>query len=245
MSRVVAVAFALSLPLAAAANSADKPLHLTQEWQLSIDAAGKVAALKDPGKLSPAVREQLERAIRGWRFDPGKLGGEPAPTDTTLTLDISFVPAADGNYSVRIDDARVGGTIDRSRKLAPPRFPRDAMKPGLVAMVVVKADYSADGRIIAVEPQPAESLNATRSLQAATVAAVKRWAVTPERVGGQGVASSMMIPVCYTVTWGRPSLPDFNCAWTPQGSRSKVGDGAAFAVSPAAKLTADVIGRTL
>lgn len=243
MSRIIAVAFAWLLPLAA--NAADKPLHLTQQWQVSIDAAGKVAALKDPGGLQAALREPLERAIRGWTFEPGQLGGEPAPTDTTLTLDLSFVAAADGNYSVRIDDARLGGTIDRSRKAPPPRFPRDAMKPGLVAMVVVKADYAADGRIVAVEPQPAESLNATRSLQAATVAAVKRWAVTPERVGGQGVASSVMVPICYTVTSGRHAPPDYACTWTPQGSRSRVGDGTAFAVAPAAKLATDVIGRTL
>jgi hypothetical protein len=65
----------------------------------------------------------------------------------------------------------------------------------------------------------------------------------PERVGGHGVAASLMVPICYTVTIGYP--PPFECAWTPPGSRSKVDNGAAYALAPVTTLRSDVIGHTL
>ncbi|MFI4970669.1 MAG: hypothetical protein ACHP7D_10730 [Lysobacterales bacterium] len=107
----------------------------------------------------------------------------------------------------------------------------------------MKADYDANGKVVAVEPQPDQDINASKSLRAATVAAVRKWTVDPERVGGHGVAASLMVPICYTVTVGYP--PDFACAWTPPGSRSKIDNGAAYALAPVATLRSDVIGHTL
>ncbi|GAA0722598.1 energy transducer TonB [Dokdonella soli] len=238
------IALTFAIPVAAAVPK-DAALHLTHEWHVSLDAGGKVASLMDKGELAPAVREPLERAIRGWSFEPGRIDGKPVSTETTLTLDVTFLRATDGNYTVRIDDARTGGIINAATsKKAPPRFPRDAARLGLVARVVVKANYDADGKVVAVEPQPDQGINSSKSLQAATVAAVRKWTVDPERVGGHGVAASVMVPICYTVTDGR-APPDFDCAWTPPGSRSKIDNGGAFALAPAAKLQTDVIGRTL
>lgn len=241
---LVATAIATAFAIPAEAATKEGALHLTHEWQVSLDASGNVTSLGDEGKLELAVREPLERAIRSWSFEPGKIDGKPAPTDTTLTLDVTFVPAADGNYSVRIDDARTGGAIDIEKvRNKAPQFPRDMARPGFVGRVVVKADYDADGKIVMVTPQADQSLNATRSLDAATVKAVRQWKVTPERVASHGVAASVMVPVCYTVTTGYPQ--DFDCAWTPPGSKSKVDNGEAFASAPIAKLATDVIGRTL
>lgn len=242
---VIPLALAVMLPVAVA-TAADRMLRLTHEWQVSLDVAGKVTALRDRGQaeLSAAVRAPLEQAIRGWTFEPGRIGGRPAPTETTLTLDVSFVPASGDRYAIRIDDARTGGVVDAAAAAkAPPRVPREAMRPGLVARVVVKADYDADGRIFAVTAQPEQDLDASKALDAATIKTVRKWAIDPERVDGHGVASSVMLPVCYTVSIGRP--PDFDCTWTPPGSRSKVGDGSAYASAPATKLASDVIGRTL
>ncbi len=238
---VAATAAAFAVPAMAAPK--DAALHLTHEWHVSLDASGRVTSLVDEGKLESAVRDPLEHAIRVWSFAPGKMDGKPAPTETTLTLDVSFLPKPDGNYNVRIDDARTGGAIDTTVKANPPRFPRDAARPGFVGRVVVKADYDADGNIVMVTPQADQSLNATRSLDAATVKAVRQWKVTPERVAGHGVAASVMVPVCYTVTTGWPR--DFDCSWTPPGTHTKVDNGGSFALAPTAVLATKVIGRTL
>lgn len=230
---------------AAGAADAEAPLHLTRSWRLTLDAGGHVADLRGDEQLDPAIRTPLERAIRSWAFEPGRIGGEPASTETTLTLDVTFTAAADGNYVAHVDDARVGGTVDvKPGKTVPPRIPRDAIRVGLVARVVVKADYDAEGRIVAVEPQPDQGLNSLPSLERATVNAVKHWSVVPERVGGHGVASSIMVPICFTVTQGLHA-PDFDCTWTPPGSHARVDNGGAFALAPATKLRSDVIGHAL
>lgn len=246
MIRAFSLAALLSTSFAIAAASDAEPKHVGNEWQLSIDATGNVVELRDLGKLAEPIKDALERAIRGWKFEPGKLDGKPVATETALTLEVSFLPVADG-YSLRIDDARVGGTTDAaSLKRNPPRPPVDAFQRmrGSVAMVVIKLDYDSDGHVVAVDTLPTESLNAPSSMQRATVAAAKHWRIKPERVGGKGVASSVTIPICYSVGYGLRE-PKFSCSWTPPGSKTSVGDGVAFAARPATKILTDVIGRTL
>lgn len=244
MKRVFLFAVLMVLSGLAFAGDRARDLHLTQSWQVSLDTDGRVARLDPVGELALAVRQPLERAIRGWTFEPGRVEGQPAPTETTLTLDVSFVPGQGDDYSVRIDDARTGGRVapDSSRNGAP-RFPRDAVKRGLFAMIVVRADYDANGRVVGVEAQPQYGINSMRSLEKATVAAVKKWTVAPERVGSQAVASSLLLPVCYTVTNGHP--PEYSCAFTPHGTTARIGEGGAFALESSTQLRSDVIGRTL
>lgn len=247
----VLVATAIGLGLFAAAPAfADAapahPLHLSNAWQVSLDANGKVVALQDSGKLDAGVRVPLEHAIRSWTFEPGRINGQPAPTETTLTVDVTFVPKGLDDYSVHIDDARTGGSIDfaASRKFIP-KFPRDAARPGLVARVIVKADYDANGDVTEVETQPEQDVNASQSMRASALAAVRKWKIEPERVGGHGVAASVMVPVCYVTVWDPMQADKVNCAWTPPGSRSKVDNGSAYALAPAATLKSDVIGHAL
>lgn len=244
MKRAFLVAGLMVLSGLAFAGKRTRDLHLTQSWQVSLDADGRVTRLDPIDELAPAVRDPLERAIRGWTFEPGRIEGRPAPTETTLTLDVSFAPGQGDDYSVRIDDARTGGRIvpDISRKGAP-RFPREAVKRGLFAMIVVRVDYDVDGRVVAVEPQPQYAINSMRVLEKATAVAVKKWMVAPERVGGRAVASSLLLPVCYTVTSGRP--PEYDCAFTPEGSTARIGEGGAFALESSTQLRSEVIGRTL
>lgn len=246
--RPLALTASVLVAITAMGRAADQPLHLTHDWRVSIGADGKVVALKDDGRLANAVQEPVERAIRSWTFEPGKVNGRPAATETTLTLDLGFVPAANDSYSVRVRDARVGGVIEPgSSRASVPKMPRDAaVKAGLRARVVVKADYDANGTITGVEVQPGLDIGGMPSLDAATVEAVRHWKVLPERVGEHGVASSVMIPVCYTVTEGWPRPEDSAaCTWLPPDARSPVGNGQSYAVAPTARLVSDVIGHAL
>ena len=244
---LVAAAICLGLAASASAETAlARSLHLTNNWQVSLDANGKVTMLQDRGHLDAVVRDPLERAIQSWTFDPGHIDGQSAPTETMLTLDVTFVASAHDNYTVRIDDARTGGIIDSvTSKKFMPHFPRDAMRPGLIARVVVKADYDANGKIIVVQPQPDQGINASKSLQSAAVMAVRNWTIDPERVGGHGVPASVMVPICFSVVLANTRPPEFACTWTPPGSRSKIENGGAYALAPAATLKSDVIGHAL
>lgn len=244
-SRLAAIALFATFPVFAVAPK-DRTLHLTHAWNLSLGADGRVTALDDKGELVAVVREPLESAIRGWTFDPGHVGGHPAPTETTLTVDVSFRLSKGGAYVIRVDDARTGGSIAprAGDKNAFPRLTGEAVRKRLTAMVVVKASYDQDGNVVSVEPQPTQSISSSRALDAITTAAVKHWVVRPERAGGHGIASSVMVPFCYTIGVNRADI-DIDCTWKPSGSTSAVGNGGAFAMEPAVHLRSDVIGHAL
>lgn len=242
--RMTALAALLAAAATAAAKAPDNAtLHATGSWAVSLDAGGRVVSLNQRSKLDASLNAKIEQAIRGWVFEPGRVDGQPTETETVLTLGLAFDPKGDDRYTVRIDSATTGGVVDDNAQ-TPPRFPRDAMRPGLLARVVVEATYDADGKVVAVEPQAAYSINATKSLDAATMAAARSWKIRPERVGGHPVPSRVMLTVCYSVQTGtRP--PDFDCSWKPPGSDATVGDGGAYALEPAASLRTEVLGRTL
>ena len=80
----------------ALANTDEGDSRYRVRWVVSLDAAGHVTDVKAGTQtLVDVVRVPLENAIRGWRFVPGKIDGQPAPTRTMLTLDIALVPAGD------------------------------------------------------------------------------------------------------------------------------------------------------
>lgn len=234
-------AFLTCVPAAFAASDKAKTIQIPTQWSVSIDASGHVVQLEELSKHLPGFREPLQRAIRSWAFEPGRVDGKPVPTDTTLTLVITLLPTADGSsYAVRVDDALTGGRV---AKYTPPKPPRSAVTPGLDAMVVVKVSYDSDGKVVSVEPQPDEGRHSTPALEAATVAAAQHWTFEPERVRGIGIASTEIVPICYLASIGGPSKQE--CGWTRPGMHSSSGAGIGFALAPAAKLTTDVIGHTL
>ena len=246
MIRPLLLLVGLSCSGAALAAKPAQDLHLTQSWRVSLDASGAVTHLEPTDTLEPAVAAPLERAIGGWRFAPGRVDGVAAPTETMLTLDVRFVAVDGDRYAIRIDDARTGGRVDpESSRRHFPRFPNQALKRGLFAMIVVKVDYDASGKVVAVEPQADLGVNASRSLEKATVAAVRQWEIQPERVGGRAVASSLVLPVCYSVVAASTTPPDYACAFTPRGSTTPIREGDALALAPVARLRSDVVGRAL
>ena len=49
--------------------------------------------------------------------------------------------------------------------------------------------------------------------------------------------------ITFAVTSGRP--PEYDCAFTPQGSAARIGEGGAFALGSSTQLRSQVIGRAL
>ena len=243
---ILAFLFALAPCFAAAANTdidAGAAKFCTK-WLVSLDASGRVTAIEptDP-TLVDAARVPLERAIREWRFVPGRVNGAPAPTQTTLTLDIALVPAGDDHFNVRIDDARTGGDIAADGARKPPKYPPDAIQHRWQGMVVLKVDYGADGRVVTTTPAqgaPAVAMSLVRSAEKA----VRGWPFTPEVVGGHALAGSAFISVCFDIV-SSGTRPNNDCAWTPPGAKSALRDTDAFALAPVARLETDVIGHTL
>ncbi|MEO7430970.1 MAG: hypothetical protein ABIR62_02875 [Dokdonella sp.] len=243
ISHLVSVGLLTVAPVFASSPQ-NPPSPLSYQWNVSVDKDGHLVSLTAQSDLGADVREPLERAIRGWTFEPGRIDDHAAATETTLTVDVSFVPAPQNRYAVRIDDARTGGAISfpKGDSRAIPRLPTKGIRNGTAALVVVKVAYDADGHVLTVDPQASESVASTPAFDQATVTAVRRWSARPERVGGHGVPAVVMVPVCYTVGTANTT---FDCSWRPHGSRAVIGQGGALALESAVHLQTDIIGHAL
>ena len=203
----------------AAAFSADaeqSSIRIIFQWDLSLDSTGKITSLVPINEdYQAAVREQLEPVVKRWNFTPGKLDGQPAATETTLRVWVSFDPTSDDSYRVRIVSADTGATY---KHVMPPEYPKSAMRMGRDGGVWLRVDYDAEGHVTAVIPiEGKDKPWVDGSLMRAAVAAVKHWTMRPEMVAGHGVAGAVIAPICF-------SLSDHTerCSWTPPGVNKPV-----------------------
>lgn len=243
--RQVFFATLATLALVASAHAATEaagPRTLDTTWKVSLDAQGHVVDLAQSTKVKPVLSEPLARAIRGWDFEPGRVDGQPAPTETTLYVTVRLEPQANDGYAVRVERVRTGGGI---KKMAAPKFPMEAVRrhgDSFSAMVVVETHYDAVGKVISAGIAP-DSPTAERAISNAALQSVRRWTFQPERVDGHGIASTAYVPICFAL--GNAPLP-YCGTWKPPGAAgTDIGNGEAFALNPAATLKSDVIGRML
>lgn len=231
---------ALASGLAGAESEGGKPLRAAGEWAVSLDAQGHVVALKQTTQLKPILNEPLERAIRGWTFEPGRIDGRPQPTETRLSVSVVLEPKGADGYAIRIDDVGTGGGF---RKIPTLRInPRDVREG--TYLYVMRVAYDGEGEVVSVGPEagtPEVPSGVRRNMELVMKGAI----FEPERVGGRAIAADVVIPMCVSMARGRmPSAADA-CEWKPSGKRSSVGSGQLVAVDPAARLLSDVFGRTL
>jgi TonB family protein len=195
------------------------------EWTLSLDADGKVEGLKpiNPEYL-PEVSRQLEPIIRAWHFTPGKVDGHPVATETTLGVRVAFEPesAESGRYRVRIASASTGGTFGH---VVAPHYPTVSQKAHQEGAVILWVNYDANGAITSVRNVPEMSADGIDSaLVGAAIDAVKKWTFRPETVAGHGIASEVLVPVCF-------QLADKPCDWKPWPGKRPFHAGEALALS--------------
>jgi TonB family protein len=242
-------AFAIAGSLHAGTDAA-APLALDTTWTVSLDADGRVVELKQESRVKPLVAEPLERAIRGWSFEPGRVDGRPAATETTLNVAITLEPHGEG-YAVRVKNARTGGGVARTTA---PTFPRSALPSRgsdvFSALAVVEVRYDEAGKVIAADVAPGAP-KVRRDVGKAALDSVRRWTFRPERVDGHAIAATVYVPLCFTASVDSRKAMNAQCEkWTPPGARAGIGGdgsgvGEAFALAPAATLKSEVVGRTL
>ncbi|MBO9663653.1 hypothetical protein [Dokdonella sp.] len=244
MKRLVVALAALSMfSVVKAEKGADKPIRTGGEWAVSLDAQGHVLALKQTSELKPVLAEPLERAIRGWAFEPGKLSGQPQPTETSLSLSIVMEPIGGDGYAIRIEDAQTGG---RPQKMVSPRLPSRDVREGSY-LYVMRVAYAADGKVVSIAPE-AGTPEVPSGVRKNFEAAVKEWTFEPERIGGKPLAAEVVVPLCVSMwrnSFRQPAGMEDGCAWKSPQKHSPVESGQFVAVDPAARLLTDVVGRTL
>jgi TonB family protein len=185
------------------------PHFATLAWKLSLDSSGNITRLDLLNdEVGSALYDKMEPVVRGWHFTPGKLDGQPAPTNTLLTVVVTLEPVVDDDgYRARIVSAKTGGTPTH---VVMPMYPAESIRAGHDGLVLLKIDHDVDGRIVSISRiTQKERDRVDRNIVNASFTAARQWMFDPETVGGHPVAGSVVMPFCFTID-GRKDPCVFN-----------------------------------
>jgi TonB family protein len=187
---------AMGVLLASPAFSAqDNDRWLASQWaRVVIGQDGRVVDTElQRSTLGPDMQAEIVRRIRQFEFEPAKKDGEPVQTETHLVVQLSIEP--DGNQlALKVAGANV--TVGMV-KLAPPRYPRFQLTRSQGARMKVRVAYDAEGKVTDAEIASAEPDLAV--FREATLKAARQWVFAPEKIDGQSIAGSALIPVTFEI----------------------------------------------
>lgn len=196
------------------------------QWTLSLDAEGKVESMKPVDRDHfPDLRRQIEPLVRAWHFTPGKLDGRSAPTETTLGVSVELAAESTNalSYHGRLVGASTGGTF---RHVVKPQYPAHAIVAHDEGEVMLRIEYDSNGVVTSARAVPEMSADhVSAELTDAALGAVRKWTFKPETVGGRGIASAALVPICF-------KMSEEHCQWKPRpGSVDPIRSGDAIALS--------------
>lgn len=242
--------FAVGSVSATSPDQRDTDARTTLQWRMSLASDGRITALEAKGEGLELLRPRLEEAIRQWEFLPGTVSGEPAATETLLSVQVALTPSADSKtYSVTIMDARTGGGISKAE---PPRFSSSVVKRvmgssnTLVKKIVAEVSYDSAGK--ATDVTVAAGSEVTEGpLLGSVERALRKSRFEPERVAGIAVAGKVVTPICIAISRGGtdPRKLARTCRWTLPGTEANVDEGQSLALESSVKLKTPVVGSLL
>ncbi|UEX17923.1 energy transducer TonB [Stenotrophomonas sp. SI-NJAU-1] len=152
-------------------------------------------------KIDAGIADFVDKAVRGWRFEPVLVNGAPVQARTAVRLRLMADNAAEGTMRVRLVDAsfsKVGGerevSTDRvtSNGLRGPDYPPQAVTMQGEGTVMLMVKVGRDGRVADVIAEQtnltvigtARAMNQLRDILAkASVNSAKRWTFNPPTTG--------------------------------------------------------------
>jgi TonB family protein len=195
------------------------------KWTLLLDADGKIASLTPIDRdYLPEVRTQIEPIVRTWHFTPGRISGQPAPTETTPWVPVAFDAEStnSAHYQARIASASTG---PRYEHVVAPHYPEAAQHAHSEGEVVLWITFDSEGHITSAKNYPEMSADhVSPMLVDAAMDAVKKWTFRTETVAGHGIASEALVPFCFKIASGE-------CHWKPRPNKRPFHTGEAVALS--------------
>lgn len=159
-------------------------------YAIDLDAEGNIRALSPHESLPDAVSRALREQIGAWVFEPVAARGQSLTTKTFLRV---VTAPDDGPAGFRVVSATTGPVPER---LTQPDYPARDQFNGRQGMVVLKLQIDKGGQVAAVDVH-AVSGKISRAMANAAKTSALEWKFTPEIVGTQSVASTILWPVCY------------------------------------------------
>ena len=186
-------------PILAAAETPAAEVSTTVAWRMSLGADGKISALEPRSNTIAALREKLEPVVRSWEFEPGTINGQPASTETILSVDVSLLPEGDKTLAIRVDDVRTGGDIENQRVPSSTASMLAKLKEnGGVVQRIYEISYDQLGAITKVSVLEG-STKVKGRFPDHTEKSFRHWKFVPERVAGIGIPGKVVISFCFSI----------------------------------------------
>lgn len=232
-------------PLACAADVPDAAMNAWLRARITLDATGKLTAIEWPDAKPKAklLTDRLEQAVRGWKFEPGKLDGVPAVTQTGLWLNIDAKENAEGGLALTIKDAMTGVQVD---SMPPPAYPVSQARGGHSAEVRLQVEIDENGKVASANVLEYDGDSKAKwsraDFEMAGLQAVKAWLFIPEQVGGKALRSQAVVPITFCV--------DNKWCMAKEKQRSMAGQqalpsGTAVALDSVVKIKTDFAGAKI
>jgi outer membrane biosynthesis protein TonB len=203
MIRVFALLSLLAL-LAPVPASAQEPVERTYPARVSVTAEGTVSGV-ELGEAVPEALAALARDAAGkLTFEPAAVQGVPVASKTTVLVRLRLAPAQGDALA-----ASVVGVTAAKPVLGVPRYPIEAMRAGISALVWLQVEMGPDGRVdmarsrienVDARHENGRKVSRNKDAKAfgeAALASAAQWAADPEEVDGVAVATSLRIPVTF------------------------------------------------
>lgn len=208
------VAFALACACARAQAGDDAPdqLSMLLTGRISIAADGAVSdyALDRPELVPKDVVALVDSSVRRWTFEPVVKDGRAVAETAAMSLGLTATRAGDGQYRVMISSASFSGDTPGIAGVAmpPPRYPPDAARAGVGALVHLVVLVAGDGTVenAAVEQvdldRDSKELTRTRMRRLfadAVLAQAKQWTFTAPPAGADPETRTVRVPTDFDV----------------------------------------------
>ncbi|RZA28966.1 MAG: TonB family protein [Lysobacteraceae bacterium] len=227
--------------------------------RIEVGADGVVSGHALDERLDPAVRNAVDRNIRGWRFEPVVVDGRPVIATTTLRLQLTAVPV-EGDYALKVDKVWFGEP-QRAHALPSPAYPPDAQRQGIQGRVMLVIRLDASGSVAEVHAEQTSLSVSTRGKRGQhwrrmfednSIEVAKSWKFNvTEIVNGNPVGGSIRVPVDYAFkgdSWMQylpgPVVP---APWVEAGALADAGQtpDQAQPLDSRFKLRTQIVGTTL
>jgi len=252
-----------------AATPPSREFTLSLGGDLVIDEQGAVKRYQLDDGLAPVLAGLVQRNVESWRFEPVVVDGRPVVARTRMRLALLARDRGDGDYVLKVESVGFGERKPRPGQ-APPRYPKDALRAGVEARVILTLRVDAEGNVVDALPyqtslsKKGHEARLRKLFEDVSLEAVRGWKYQPgEEVGGVPVAGVVLVPLEYTLAQGRTKQelersqkrwrsylpgPVTPAPWADAQALAATGAGVteeAVALHSHFRLRSDVIGKAL
>jgi hypothetical protein len=210
-SAILTVILAACAQSCAMAQSGRAALEMEAAGEVQIAPDGHVSDYRLRSKLTPAIADLVDHAVRGWEFEPVLVDGKAVVAKTEMQLRLRAEPVGvQEEFKIRVVQVNLGGSrhADRVQK---PNYPEEAQHRGIGAKVLLALRLDDNGDVVEAQAyqtsldQRARSENQAehfrRLFEQASLVAARHWHFDQsETVNGKAVGSSVMTPIVYSLT---------------------------------------------